>query len=160
MKNQTMISNTPVIVRLHESTINAQTMTLHWGESRAVFEGNVRTHIEREPDAAAAGQPDMGTVTVGGEATTAFTINLMARGRQLNGARRRRVASGAAGALVALLALACPAAWAQTPIGGFSGLGGNDSKQPHRHRIRPAGGRRQKHTAIFIGNVSATDGGR
>ena len=49
MKSQTMISNTPVVVRLHESTIHAENMTLYWGESRAVFEGNVRTHIEREP---------------------------------------------------------------------------------------------------------------
>jgi lipopolysaccharide export system protein LptC len=51
MKAQTMISKTPVVVRLHESTINAENMTLYWGENRAVFEGNVRTHIEREPDA-------------------------------------------------------------------------------------------------------------
>jgi lipopolysaccharide export system protein LptC len=75
MKSQTMISKTPVIVRLHESTINAETMTLHWGENRAVFEGNVRAHIEREPDAAAAGQPEMGSVTVGGEAPIGFTSN-------------------------------------------------------------------------------------
>jgi lipopolysaccharide export system protein LptC len=75
MKTQTMTSKTPVIVRLHESTINAETMTLHWGENRAVFEGNVRTHIEREPDAVAAGQPEIGTVTDSGEATTGFTSN-------------------------------------------------------------------------------------
>lgn len=54
MKSQTMISQTPVTVRLHESTINAENMTLYWGENRAVFEGNVRTHIEREADAAPA----------------------------------------------------------------------------------------------------------
>lgn len=51
MKSQTMVSKTPVIVRLHESTIHAENMTLYWGENRAIFEGNVRTHIEREPDA-------------------------------------------------------------------------------------------------------------
>ena len=37
MKTQTMISKTPVVVRLHESTINAETMTLYWGENRADF---------------------------------------------------------------------------------------------------------------------------
>ncbi len=57
MKTQTMISKTPVVVRLHESTINAENMTLYWGESRAIFEGNVRTHIDREPETAAPEQP-------------------------------------------------------------------------------------------------------
>jgi hypothetical protein len=50
-------------------------MTLHWGENRAIFEGNVRTHIEREPDAAAARQPEIETVTGSGEATAGFTSN-------------------------------------------------------------------------------------
>ena len=103
-----MISKTPVVVRLHESTINAENMTLYWGENRAVFEGNVRTHIEREPDAAAVGRPGTGTVTGSGEATIGFTRIRMARGRQVNGARRLKVALGAACALVALLALSCP----------------------------------------------------
>ncbi len=57
MKAQTMISKTPVVVRLHESTINAENVTLYWGESRAIFEGNVRTHIEREQETAAPGEP-------------------------------------------------------------------------------------------------------
>jgi lipopolysaccharide export system protein LptC len=57
MKTQAMVSNTPVTVRLHESTINAESMTLYWNESRAIFEGNVRTHIVREPEPAPAGQP-------------------------------------------------------------------------------------------------------
>jgi lipopolysaccharide export system protein LptC len=48
MKQQMVISKTPVTVRLHESTIQSETMTLHWGEQRAIFEGKVRTHIERE----------------------------------------------------------------------------------------------------------------
>ena len=73
MKVQTMISKTPVVVRLHESTINAETMTLYWGENRAVFQGNVRTHIEREPDTAAAGRQETGAVTEGGEVTTGVT---------------------------------------------------------------------------------------
>jgi lipopolysaccharide export system protein LptA len=54
MKEQTVISKTPVIVRLLESTIHAETMTLHWNEQHAIFEGNVRTHIER------AAQPGTG----------------------------------------------------------------------------------------------------
>ncbi len=82
----------------------------------------------------------------------------MARGRQLNGARRRGVAFGAAGALVALLALSCPAAWAQAPIGGFSGLGSNDSKKPIDIESDRLEVDDKKHTAIFIGNVSATHG--
>jgi lipopolysaccharide export system protein LptC len=49
MKQQLLISKTPVTVRLHESTIEADGMTLYWGEQRAVFEGNVRTHVERQP---------------------------------------------------------------------------------------------------------------
>jgi lipopolysaccharide export system protein LptC len=52
MKQQIVISKTPVVVYMHDSTINADAMTLHWGESRAVFEGNVRTHLERTPPAA------------------------------------------------------------------------------------------------------------
>jgi lipopolysaccharide export system protein LptC len=55
MKQQTLISKTPVAVRLLESTIHAETMTLHWGEQRAIFEGKVRTHIEREAQPNAGG---------------------------------------------------------------------------------------------------------
>jgi lipopolysaccharide export system protein LptC len=55
MKQQTLISKTPVTVRLLESTIHAESMTLHWGEQRAIFEGNVRTHIEREAQPSAGG---------------------------------------------------------------------------------------------------------
>ena len=50
MKQQTVISKTPVIVRLHESTIHSETMTMFWGEQRTLFEGNVRTHLERQPE--------------------------------------------------------------------------------------------------------------
>lgn len=49
MKKQTVVSNTPVTVRLHESTIKADSMTLNWGDQRAIFAGNVRTHLERQP---------------------------------------------------------------------------------------------------------------
>jgi lipopolysaccharide export system protein LptC len=55
MKQQTLISKTPVTVRLLESTIQAESVTLHWGEQRAIFEGNVRTHIEREAQPGAGG---------------------------------------------------------------------------------------------------------
>jgi lipopolysaccharide export system protein LptC len=54
MKRQLVISHTPVVVRLRESTILAEGMTLFWGEQRAIFEGNVRTHIERQPPEANA----------------------------------------------------------------------------------------------------------
>jgi lipopolysaccharide export system protein LptC len=50
MKQQTVISKTPVVVRLQESTILAESMTLNWSEGRAVFEGRVRTHIERQAE--------------------------------------------------------------------------------------------------------------
>ena len=55
MKSQTAISKTPVVVRLHESTIYADSMTMYWAESRAIFEGHVRTHLEREAGALASG---------------------------------------------------------------------------------------------------------
>jgi lipopolysaccharide export system protein LptC len=53
MKQQMVISKTPVVVYMHESTIHADGMTLYWGESRAIFEGNVHTHLERQPAAVA-----------------------------------------------------------------------------------------------------------
>ncbi len=49
MKQQIVDSKTPVVVRLHESTIHAESMILFWNEQRAIFEGNVRTHVERQP---------------------------------------------------------------------------------------------------------------
>jgi len=57
MKEQKAVSNTPVVVRLHESTIHADSMTLRWGEQFAVFEGNVRTHIERQTPAEGESAP-------------------------------------------------------------------------------------------------------
>jgi lipopolysaccharide export system protein LptC len=56
MKQQMMVSKTPVTVRLHESTINADNMSLWWSDQRAVFEGKVRTHIERQQEVPAAAQ--------------------------------------------------------------------------------------------------------
>jgi lipopolysaccharide export system protein LptC len=49
MKLQKVISNTPVTVRLHDSKIDAQTMVLFTAEQRAIFEGNVKVHLERTP---------------------------------------------------------------------------------------------------------------
>ena len=57
MKQQPLLSKTPVTVRLHESTINADTTTPHWGGQYAVFEGKVHTHIERQPAQAPPGKP-------------------------------------------------------------------------------------------------------
>ena len=83
----------------------------------------------------------------------------MACAEQRNRVKRRRLAYGAAGALVAALALSCPAAWAQAPISGFSGLSnGGDSKKPIDIELDRLEVDDQKHTATFIGNVSATQG--
>lgn len=60
MKQQMVVSQTPVEVRLHESTIVADSMTLFWGEQRVIFEGRVRTHIERQENASSQQRPAMG----------------------------------------------------------------------------------------------------
>jgi lipopolysaccharide export system protein LptC len=66
MKLQLVDSKTPVIVRLHESTIHAESMVLFWNDQRAIFEGNVRTHIERQPAAdGPAPQPEARTQGLG-----------------------------------------------------------------------------------------------
>ena len=70
-KQQTVISKTPVIVRLHESTIYADGMTMYWGEQRAIFEGNVRTHLERHPVEAARPQSETHPQPVGAWAVEA-----------------------------------------------------------------------------------------
>ncbi len=57
MQQQMVVSKTPVIVRLHESTILSDTMTLWWNEQRAVFEGHVRTHIDRQQATDAPSSP-------------------------------------------------------------------------------------------------------
>ena len=66
MKQQTVISKTPVIVRLHESTIHAETMTMFWGEQRTIFEGNVKTHLERQPEEAASQRSEKQPSPAGG----------------------------------------------------------------------------------------------
>jgi lipopolysaccharide export system protein LptA len=70
----------------------------------------------------------------------------------------RRFALAAASVLAWALALPSPAAWAQSPIGGFSGLSGGDSKKPIDIESDRLEVDDKKHTAIFIGNVSATQG--
>ena len=64
----------------------------------------------------------------------------------------------AAAAFASVLALSCPAAWAQSPIGGFSGLSGGDSKKPIDIESERLEVDDKRHTAIFIGNVSVTQG--
>jgi lipopolysaccharide export system protein LptC len=61
MKQQMVVSKTPVIVRLHESTINADTMTLWQSDQRAIFEGHVRTHLEKHQETDEAPQALKGT---------------------------------------------------------------------------------------------------
>lgn len=52
MQAHKLISNDPVDLAYNGTTIKAQTMTLYSGEGRAVFEGNVRVHLERKPKGA------------------------------------------------------------------------------------------------------------
>jgi lipopolysaccharide export system protein LptC len=75
IKQQTVISKTPVIVRLHESTIHAESMTMFWGEQRAVFEGNVRTHVERQAEEAASGRSETQPSSAAGWAVGAAPAN-------------------------------------------------------------------------------------
>ncbi len=71
IKQQTVISKTPVVVRLHESTIHADSMTMHWGDQRAIFEGNVKTHLERQPQEAAPQKSETYPLPAGGWAAEA-----------------------------------------------------------------------------------------
>ncbi len=66
IKQQLVISKTPVTVRLDESTIHADSMTMHWGDQRTIFEGNVKTHIERQPEKAAPQHTDAPAASSGG----------------------------------------------------------------------------------------------
>ncbi|HZV21519.1 MAG TPA: LPS export ABC transporter periplasmic protein LptC [Hyphomicrobiales bacterium] len=68
MKQQIVDSRTPVVVRLQESTIHADSMILYWGEQRAVFEGHVRTHVERQPASETAGHAEPGSGNGGSRA--------------------------------------------------------------------------------------------
>jgi lipopolysaccharide export system protein LptA len=81
----------------------------------------------------------------------------MAQSSQRKGMERRR-ALGAAAVLASVFALCCPAAWAQSQIGGFSGLSGGDSKKPIDIESDRLEVDDKKHTAIFFGNVSVTQG--
>jgi len=58
----------------------------------------------------------------------------------------------------AALALSFSAAWGQSQIGGFSGLSGGDSKKPIDIESDRLEVDDKNHTAVFIGNVSATQG--
>src|SRR5208282_3553911 len=60
--------------------------------------------------------------------------------------------------LPAALALSVPHSWAQTPVSGFSGLGGTNSKKPIDIESDRLEVDDKTHIAIFIGNVSATQG--
>jgi hypothetical protein len=48
-QNHVLISSDPVELSFHDSTIRAQSMTLYTNESRVVFTGDVRVHLERAP---------------------------------------------------------------------------------------------------------------
>jgi lipopolysaccharide export system protein LptA len=69
-----------------------------------------------------------------------------------------RLALGAAAALASVFALSSPAAWAQSPIGSFGGLRNADSKKPIDIEADRLEVDDKKHTAVFIGNVSVTQG--
>ncbi len=71
---------------------------------------------------------------------------------------RRRPGFRALAMLSAALALSFPAAWAQSQIGGFNSLSGADSKKPIDIESDRLEVDDKNHTAVFIGNVSATQG--
>jgi len=60
--------------------------------------------------------------------------------------------------LAAALALSFSASWAQSPIGAFGGLSGDASKKPIDIESDRLEVDDKNHTAVFIGNVSATQG--
>lgn len=47
IREQRVVSETPVEVQLHDSSIRADRLTLFTAEGRAVFEGRVKAHLER-----------------------------------------------------------------------------------------------------------------
>jgi lipopolysaccharide export system protein LptC len=51
IKEQRIVSETPVEVRLHDSTIRADRLTLYTADARAIFEGRVRVHLARQSPA-------------------------------------------------------------------------------------------------------------
>lgn len=52
MQTNTLISNDPVDLAFHNSTIKAQSMTYYSSEGRAIFKGNVKVHLERKQEGA------------------------------------------------------------------------------------------------------------
>ncbi|WP_088344064.1 MULTISPECIES: LPS export ABC transporter periplasmic protein LptC [Rhodomicrobium] len=49
MQSNKLVSTDPVDLAFHSSTIKAQSMTYYSSEGRAIFEGNVKVHLERQP---------------------------------------------------------------------------------------------------------------
>jgi lipopolysaccharide export system protein LptA len=79
----------------------------------------------------------------------------MTRGRKANGIGRQAVALAA---LLTLASLFLDTAQAQSQIGSFSGLSGANSKKPIDIESDRLEVDDKSHIAIFIGNVSATQG--
>ena len=52
MQSNKLVSTDPVDLTFKGTTIKAQSMTIYSGEGRAVFEGNVKVHLERKPKGA------------------------------------------------------------------------------------------------------------
>jgi lipopolysaccharide export system protein LptC len=53
MQENKIVSKDPVDLAFHNSTIKADTMTLYSSESRAIFEGRVKVHLEKAPEGGA-----------------------------------------------------------------------------------------------------------
>jgi len=51
MLNNMVISKDPVELAFKENTVRADSMTLYSRESRAIFEGRVKVHLERKEGA-------------------------------------------------------------------------------------------------------------
>lgn len=49
-KKNMLVSNNPVELTFHSSTINAQSMTLYSAENRVIFKGKVKVHLERRKE--------------------------------------------------------------------------------------------------------------
>ncbi len=67
-KDNKLVSTDPVALAFRNTTINAEGMTFYSGEKRAIFTGNVRVHLEREPASkrgASAGASAAGPVRQG-----------------------------------------------------------------------------------------------
>ncbi len=82
----------------------------------------------------------------------------MAWDREARTSKRHWLAFGMAVMLPALLGLPVSPASGQTPAAGFSGLGGANSKKPIDIESDRLEVDDKSHLAIFIGNVSATQG--